>query len=170
MSVRCETWRKNNVSQKTERYLKKVGMYMWFKLLEIAQKLNVSKDVVKYHRKSLPEETIKKVDGEVYISEEGMELIRLKLKKDTYHENFEQYVRQSLRKLDQRLDMVNHLLLEKAPNLTQSVFLPKEDKELISSLDTILISPSFQEWYDGKVEDVTVVELKEYLEFKHSLL
>jgi len=131
---------------------------MWFKLLEIAQKLNVSKDVVKYHRKSLPEETIKKLDGEVYISEEGMELIRLKLKKDTYHENFEQYVRQSLRKLDQRLDMVNHLLLE------------KKHSELISSLDTILISPSFQEWYDGKLEDVTVVELKEYLEFKHSLL
>lgn len=131
---------------------------MWFKLLEIAKKLNVSKDVVKYHRKSLPEETIQKLDGEVYISDEGMELIRLKLKKDTYHENFEQYVRQSLRKLDQRLDMVNHLLLE---NKTTS----KKKNKLVSEIDAILFSPQFEEWYGHEVNrDISVSDFKKFVE------
>lgn len=152
---------------------------MWLKMSEIAKELDVSKDVVKYHRKSLPEETIQKINGEIFISPEGMEQIKGKLKKDTYHAHFETYVRQSLKQLDDRLEMVNHLLLNNITSTNKPVTTPQKESDLVTELETYLTSPDFQSWYtqkkhypmwsDWQKDYVTLVDLKEFISLNKSL-
>lgn len=146
---------------------------MWLKMSEIAKELDVSKDVVKYHRKSLSEEQVKKIDGEIFISPEGIELIKSKLKKDTYHANFETYVRQSLKRLDDGLGMVNHLLLDNLSQTDKNVPTPPKEPNLATELATVLDNSDFQTWYaqkknysfwsDWQKEHVLVKDLQEFI-------
>lgn len=145
---------------------------MWLKMSEVAKELNVTKDVIKYHRKSLPEETVKKENGEVYISTEGMTIIQSKLKKETYNAHFETYVRKSLRQLDGRLDTVTSLLIKLIlANGSQSTH-EMTTKDISYELINITQNQSFQEWYchknqlpyweEQKLSEVTVLDIVDF--------
>lgn len=65
---------------------------------DIAGELGISKDLVKYHRKSLPASEIRKApDGKVWISETGKNMIKGKLRKESYEKSFEENVLASLK-------------------------------------------------------------------------
>src|SRR5699024_5938037 len=64
-----------------------------------------SKDVMKYHRKNLPDTVIRKDEkGVVWVSETGKTIIQGKLRKEKYSPNFEEEVLQGLRRLEWILD------------------------------------------------------------------
>lgn len=69
-----------------------------YTMLELAQLLGTSKEVIKYHRKHLPDTAVGRNDrGQVVIFEEGVTIIRGKLRKEDYSTNFKQ---QTLRQLE----------------------------------------------------------------------
>lgn len=76
-----------------------------YTLSMLAREFETSKDVMKYHRKNLPDEVIRKDEkGMVWISETGKAIIQGKLRKEKYSPNFEEEVLQGLRRLEWLLD------------------------------------------------------------------
>jgi len=76
-----------------------------YTLSMLAREFGTSKDVMKYHRKHLSDDFIRKDDkGVVWVSETGKSIIQGKLRKEDYSPNFEQEVLQSLRRLEWLLD------------------------------------------------------------------
>lgn len=76
-----------------------------YTLSMLAREFGTSKDVMKYHRKHLSDEFIRKDDkGVVWVSETGKSIIQGKLRKEDYSPNFEQEVLQGLRRLEWLLD------------------------------------------------------------------
>lgn len=87
---------------------------LWKKMSDIAKELGVSKDVIKYHKKSLPDTTLRRSErNEILISEEGIEQIKGRLKKGTYTDNFETFVRKELRELNGKADLYYDFLLHR---------------------------------------------------------
>lgn len=76
---------------------------------DIAEELGISKDLVKYHRKRLPASEIWKApDGKVWISETGKNIIKGKLRKESYEKTFEENVLASLARIEWNLDLGGH--------------------------------------------------------------
>jgi hypothetical protein len=76
-----------------------------YTLAMLAREFGTSKDVMKYHRKHLPDEMFRKDEkGVVWISETGKSIIQGKLRKEDYSPDFEQEVLQGLRRLEWLLD------------------------------------------------------------------
>lgn len=76
-----------------------------YTLSMLAREFETSKDVMKYHRKNLPDDVIRKDEkGVVWVSETGKAIIQGKLRKEKYSPNFEEEVLQGLRRLEWLLD------------------------------------------------------------------
>jgi len=141
---------------------------MWLKMSEIAKELGVSKEVVKYHKRSLPEMVYKKVNDEILISPEGIATIKSKLKKETYNAHFETYVRKGLRSIEGELDTVIHLLLEQSHKVDQRL-LEGLKMDLNRELKNLVATETFQRWYCDKenlnswesalIEDIKVMDI-----------
>lgn len=67
-----------------------------YTMLEVAQKLNITKELVKYYRKKLQDSDVQKINGIVYISETGFQRIKSNLKKANYSQGFESTVLEKL--------------------------------------------------------------------------
>ena len=92
---------------------------------DIAGELGISKDLVKYHRKSLPASEIRKApDGKVWISETGKNMIKGKLRKESYEKSFEENVLASLARIEWCLDLGGHkskVERQESPELSQEL-------------------------------------------------
>ena len=77
----------------------------YYTLAELASELGTSKDLMKYHRKSLPEsEYFKNSRGVIYISEVGKAIIQSKLTKKEYSPEFQKQVLQKLNEIEWKID------------------------------------------------------------------
>lgn len=152
----------------------------------IAKELGVSKDVIKYHKKSLPDATLRRSErNEILISEEGIEQIKKRLKKDTYTDNFETFVRKELRELNGKADLYYDFLLHRLGSPEPEIItIPPVNPTIKNSehsalLEYFYINPRealgqpFIEFYCQKREDidswadwrwdfVTLPDLEEY--------
>lgn len=150
---------------------------------EVAKELGVSKDVVKYHRRSISDDLIEKKDGEVYVSPEGVEWIKGKLKKDKYHANFEAYTRAKLKESTGMLHHIYDLLQTRLivePSLAklsneeqdQAIDLGQLIKTDIESRDFITWYSQVQnidEWADWRYRYILLADYLEYLEQKQAV-
>lgn len=120
---------------------------MWLKMAEVAKELGVSKDVVKYHRKSISDDFINWKNGEIYISPEGVKWIKSKLKKDTYHANFETYTRAKLKESTGMLDMIYELLQTKL--IVEPALAKSSNQESLNLTQLIQeeLTEEFIQWY-----------------------
>lgn len=87
-------------------------MTEWKTLKEVAEVLKISKDLVKYHRKHLTENQLKKHDGVYYVSESGVEEIRSRLTKTKYDTSFEETVLKRLGELKHQQDLIYEFVLQ----------------------------------------------------------
>ena len=103
---------------------------------DIAGELGISKDLVKYHRKSLPASEIWKApDGKVWISETGKNMIKSKLRKESYEKSFEENVLASLARIEWCLDLGGHkpkFERQESPELSQEL---SEARQCILALE-----------------------------------
>ena len=126
----------------------------WKKMSVVAKELGVSKDVVKYHKKSLPESEIGWDEGKVILSPAGVDFIKSRLKKETYHENFEKYTRDKLKNIESRLELMDEFLIKKLLIEKQTESIPerklnvaaKSEATLLDELDNVL-TDDFKQWY-----------------------
>ena len=126
----------------------------WKKMSVVAKELGVSKDVVKYHKKSLPEGEIGWDEGKVILSPAGVDFIKSRLKKETYHENFEKYTRDKLKNIESRLELMDEFLIKKLLIEKQTESIPerklnvaaKSEATLLDELDNVL-TDDFKQWY-----------------------
>lgn len=122
---------------------------MWLKMSEVAKELGVSKEVVKYHKRTLPTTDYQKVNGEIRISPEGIVTIQSKLRKETYNAHFETYVRKGIRSIEGELETVIHLLLEQSLKVNRRP-LDNVSLDLTDDLKTLMMNDRFQRWYCDK--------------------
>ncbi|HFU4026397.1 TPA: hypothetical protein ACGO0F_002153 [Streptococcus suis] len=94
-------------------------MSNWKTMSEVSKDLGISKDLVKYHKKNLPEEYWKMSEGKVYISEVGVEKIKGKLRKEKYEASFEESIIQRLRMLEFYTDFNTRELREVSSELSE---------------------------------------------------
>lgn len=87
-------------------------MREWSTSLEVARRLNVSKEVVKYHRKKLDFDKVREHDGVFYISEEGVKEIASRLTKTSYTDNFEHRVLERLAAIEYEIKILRTLRSE----------------------------------------------------------
>lgn len=126
----------------------------WKKMSVVAKELGVSKEVVKYHRKSIPESEIGWDNGQVILSPAGVEFIKSRLQKGTSHENFETYTREKLKNIEGRLELIDEFLIKKGLIENQVDELSeqktssgaKSDLNLLAELDKVL-TDEFKKWY-----------------------
>lgn len=84
----------------------------WKKMSKIAKELGVSKDVIKYHKKSLPDEEWGWNDeNQIVISPDGVNFIKSRLKKKSYDFNFEKYTREKLKIIERQISYLHEFLL-----------------------------------------------------------
>ncbi|MQW24103.1 hypothetical protein FVP43_11545 [Lactococcus sp. dk322] len=77
----------------------------YYTLSELAREFGTSKDLMKYHRKSLPEsEHFKDSRGVIYISEVGKSMIQSRLTKKEYSPEFQKQVLQKLNEIEWKID------------------------------------------------------------------
>lgn len=81
-------------------------MREWLTTLEVAKRLNVSKEVVKYHRKKLDADKVKELDGVFYISEQGVKDISSRLTKMAYANSFEGQVLERLSSIEAEIKIM----------------------------------------------------------------
>lgn len=80
---------------------------IWFSLREVSERLGVSKEVVKYHRKKLsPEEQKQSAEGVWYLNELGVEKIKNHLRKSK-----QMYSRDELDVIRHRLQEIEFSLM-----------------------------------------------------------
>lgn len=81
-------------------------------MLEVAKQLEVSKDVIKYHRKKLTDEDYIFVKGQYYILDNGIKKIQGQLRKDKglYSNGFESNVIARLVEIEMSLIMAHDKL------------------------------------------------------------
>ena len=84
----------------------------WKTLKEVADKLGISKDLVKYHRRNLDIFQMEKVNGVYRISPSGVEEIRSRLRKESYDITFEEKVMHRLHMIECQQELMYKLLLE----------------------------------------------------------
>lgn len=168
-----------------------------YTMSELAHLLGVSKDVIKYHRKKLPEEVISKNEhGMVVISEEGVEIIRGKLRNKDYSAEFKKTTLRHLEAIRGEFDPSAQLFrslsaIEEALGINSSVVKvsledlvklrqPKTgrtpEKSLLDQLDELIEDEDFQNWYRKKkwyskwdpflAEMIKLVDVREYFEQK----
>lgn len=129
---------------------------MWLKMSEVAKELGVSKEVVKYHRKTISEEFIERKNGIIYISGEGVEWIKSRLKKESYNSDFEKYTRSKLKEISSRLDWINQTIYFMAHNESELVEEKNSESESdvqssdLSMLIEEQITDDFKEWYASR--------------------
>ncbi|MBO0466513.1 hypothetical protein JZO73_03085 [Enterococcus plantarum] len=78
----------------------------WKKMSDIAKNLEVSKDVIKYHKKFIDKNEIMYENGQVFISDNGVDLIKKRLKKSKYNDSFEKYTRLKLKSIEDELKLI----------------------------------------------------------------
>lgn len=87
-------------------------MQDWKTMVEVAKELEVSKDLVKYHKGKMPSEYWRFAERKVLISPEGVEYIRGRLRKEKYDITFEEQLLSRVRVLEQYVNTNYHLLLQ----------------------------------------------------------
>lgn len=83
----------------------------WKTLKEVSEELEISKDLVKYHRRHLDQFQVKRDKGVYRISPSGVEDIRSRLRKDSYDVTFEEKVTRRLRMIELQQEVIYNLLL-----------------------------------------------------------
>ena len=84
----------------------------WKTMKEVAEELEISKSLVKYHRKNLELFQTEKENGVYRISPSGVEEIRSRLRKESYDVTFEEKVLRRLQMIEQQQELMYNLLLE----------------------------------------------------------
>lgn len=145
---------------------------------EIAKELGVSKDVIKYHKKSLPDEEWGwNNEEQIIISPDGVDFIKSRLQKKRYEANFEKYTRDKLRMIERRLEHLDEFLLKKL------VFEKEIDSEIEKDLTFTVdfkefLGDDFTSWYtkqkddihkweDWRWEFVKISEIQLYFDYKN---
>lgn len=143
---------------------------MWLRMSEVAKELGVSKEVVKYHRKTISEEFIERKNGIIYISDEGVEWIKSRLKKESYNSDFEKYTRSKLKEISSRLDWINQAIYFMAHNESEPIEEknPESESDVQSSDLSMLIeeqiTDDFKKWY------VAQSEFDEWKDWQHKFI
>lgn len=149
----------------------------------IAKELGVSKDVVKYHKKSLNDDDWGWDNGHVIISPAGIDFIKSRLKKKNYDENFEKYTREKLKNIEQQLEylddfLIKKLVLEKefvaAPitPVSEPEFPPAFTNDLKSFLGEEFIiwycrkKGDIDQWADWRWDFVTIPDIQLYFDYR----
>lgn len=118
-----------------------------YTLSMLAREFGTSKDVMKYHRKHLSDDFIRKDDkGVVWVSETGKSIIQGKLRKEDYSPNFEQEVLQGLRRLEWLLDHTGS----------------HRGKSKVSSSDTVSVLEKIRAYDIPEKELDNVISLEEH--------
>lgn len=158
----------------------------WKKMSVIAKELGVSKDVVKYHKKSLNEDDWGWDDDQIVISPNGVDFIKSRLQKKSYEANFEKYTRDKLRIIERRLEhldefLVKKLVIEKEIDVPVEIPLLDSDpeKELVFTGDfKRFLGDDFTSWYTDQKNDmdkwddwrwdfVKISEIQLYFDYKN---
>lgn len=149
----------------------------------IASELGVSKDVIKYHKKSISEAEIGWDEGQVIISPAGVDYIKSRLKKENYNENFEKYTRSKLKNIEGRLELIDEFLVKKLVLDKKVESIPEQETSpvLKNEVDLLtelyeLLNDDFKKWYceknkypnweDWHLGFVKLVEVTAYLQQK----
>lgn len=128
--------------KKIKIYLRSVCM-CWKKMSDIAKNLEVSKDVIKYHKKFIDKNEIMYENGQVLISDNGVDLIKKRLKKSKYNDSFEKYTRLKLKSIEDELKLIG-----------ESITHTQTDLGLLEQIRQEL-NEDFLSWYCQK-EDIIV--------------
>lgn len=138
-----------------------------YTLSMLAREFGTSKDVMKYHRKHLSDDFIRKDDkGVVWVSETGKSIIQGKLRKEDYSPNFEQEVLQGLRRLEWILDHTGSHQGKTEVSSRESVSVLEkirayEQKDIPSLQEVDLKNTLTQEEHEREV-NILEAEIKKY--------
>lgn len=138
-----------------------------YTLSMLAKEFETSKDVMKYHRKNLPESVIRKDEkGVVWISETGKAIIQGKLRKEKYRPNFEEEVLLGLRRLEWLLDHTGSHQGKTEVSSRESVSVLEkirayEQKDIQSPQEVDWQNTLTQEEHEREV-DILEAEIKKY--------
>lgn len=116
-------------------------MQKWRTTLEVAKFLNVSKDVVKYHRKKLSPLDVLKSDGKYVISEAGVAQIKSMLRKESYSLGFEEKVLERLRAIEGEISLLRAVYGSRIESLQEAQgtsLTASEARELSERLEELL--------------------------------
>lgn len=138
-----------------------------YTLSMLAREFGTSKDVMKYHRKHLPDDFIRKDDkGVVWVSETGKSIIQGKLRKEDYSPNFEDEVLKGLRRLEWLLDHTGSHQGKTEVSSRESVSVLEkirayEQKDTPSLQEVNWQNTLSQEEYEREI-DILEAEIKKY--------
>lgn len=107
-----------------EKVVKMIGvrkMEKWYTMLEVARQLKTSKEVVKYHRKNISSENIKREDGIYWINERGTKEIKDRLQKEKYSKTFEDEVVNGLAVLKKEIEVLENLFSFRLSSLEEKI-------------------------------------------------
>lgn len=113
-----------------------------YTLSELAREFGTSKDLMKYHRKGLPEsEVFKNERGVLLISETGKAIIKSKLTKKEYSPEFQKQVLQKLNEIQWKIDYTgSHLNKNNQEVVALSEH--KSSSESVESSDKLVVIES----------------------------